>query len=567
MVKKGRLTAVIFCVFLAGLLAWHIVLPDRERSETENRTLAQLPAFSWENLKNGSFTQGVEDYFADQFPLRDDWTGLKARCEQLLGKREFNGVYLCGDTLIARVEEPDEDQVEKNLSCVNKLVELTGGQVLLGLIPSAAEVWKDKLPQGALSFDQAAFIRRAAEKTGLPTVNLLGALSEHADEPIYYRTDHHWTTQGAFYGANALLEALGREPLEERYFRPKTVYQDGKLRTEAVSTDFNGTLYSTSGIHWLEPDAIEYWVPDGYLNVTTWKSGKAEPGQLYDRSYLEGKDKYSSFLGGNQPLCVIENPDIQDGSKILLIRDSYSDSLAPFLAQAFSQVHLIDLRYYHASVAEYMAEHSIKTAVVLYSVANFISDRNLVYLGQAGTVVPEMSAGEAFADFLAGDYKKLNFRSYDFFSIWQYCNNDHLEYTLMDVDGDDAEELLVQYENSPWDFNAVFDYDSGWIDCWELDCVESSRWSELLADGTMLRRYDGNGAYTFYRWLSDGSMEELGPALKYVGDAEWWTGLDHRRCSRGRGGVPGQAAGAGDGLPAQQGYLEAGGAINRFGAA
>ena len=212
-------------------------------------------------------------------------------------------------------------------------------------------------------------------------------------------------------------------------------------------------------------------MPDGYLNVTTWKSGKAEPGQLYDRSYLEGKDKYSSFLGGNQPLCVIENPDIQDGSKILLIRDSYSDSLAPFLAQAFSQVHLIDLRYYHASVAEYMAEHSIKTAVVLYSAANFISDQNLIYLGQAGTAVPEMSAQEAFGAFLAGDYEKLNFRSYDFFSTWQYCNDGHLESALMDVDGDGTEELQVQYENSPGDLNAVFDYDSGWINCWELDCL------------------------------------------------------------------------------------------------
>ena len=208
MVKKGKLTSVVFCVFLAGLLVWHIGLPDKDRSETENRTLAQFPEFSWENLKNGSFTQGMEDYFADQFPLRDDWTGLKARCEQLLGKRAFNGVYLCGDTLIARVEEPDETQVEKNLSYVNKFAELTGGRVLLGLIPSAAEVWQDKLPHGAPSFDQAAFIRRAAEETGLPTVDFLGALSEHADEPIYYRTDHHWTTRGAFYGSNALLEAL-----------------------------------------------------------------------------------------------------------------------------------------------------------------------------------------------------------------------------------------------------------------------------------------------------------------------------------------------------------------------
>lgn len=371
MAHKGRIMTVLFCGFLAGLLVWHIALPDRARSETENRTLAQRPSLSRETLLNGSFTADMETYFADQFPLRDDWTGLKARCELLLGKREFNGVYLCGDTLIAKVEEPEAAQVEQNLAAVKKFAELTGGQVLLGLIPTAAEVWRDKLPAGAPSLDQPVLLQRAAEETGLPTVDMLGALSEHAAEPIYYRTDHHWTTRGAFYGANALLEALGRDPLEESSFRPET-----------ASTDFNGTLYSTSGIHWLMPDTIEYWAPDYYLNVTTWKSGRAEPGELYDRSYLEHKDQYSSFLGGNQPLCVIENPDIRDGSKILLIRDSYSDSLAPFLAQRFAQVHLIDLRYYHTSVAEYMAQHSIKTAAVLYSTANFISDRNLFYLSR-----------------------------------------------------------------------------------------------------------------------------------------------------------------------------------------
>lgn len=373
MANKGRLTTGIFCLFLAGLLAWHIALPDRARSETENRTLAQFPDFSWETLKNGSFTAGMEDYFADQFPLRDDWTGLKARCEQLLGKREFNGVYLCGDTLIAKVDEPDRLQAEKNLDDVKRFGEAAHGQVLLGLIPSAAEVWKDRLPQGAPSFNQAAFIQSAAEKTGLPTVDLLGALTEHAGEPIYYRTDHHWTTRGAFYGANVLLNALEKEPLKETDFTP-----------EVASMDFNGTLYSTSGIHWLAPDTIEYWVSEDSLRVTSWKSGKEEPGRLYDRSYLEHKDKYSSFLGGNQPLCVLENPAITDGSKLLLIRDSYSDSLVPFLAQCFSEVHLVDLRYYHASVADYMAEQGIDTAVVLYSVSNFITDRNLIYLAPRG---------------------------------------------------------------------------------------------------------------------------------------------------------------------------------------
>jgi hypothetical protein len=77
----GRFLTIGFCAFLAGLLIWHIALPDRIKSETENRTLAQFPEFSWETLVDGSFTESVEEYFADQFPLRDHWMVLKARAE------------------------------------------------------------------------------------------------------------------------------------------------------------------------------------------------------------------------------------------------------------------------------------------------------------------------------------------------------------------------------------------------------------------------------------------------------------------------------------------------------
>lgn len=164
----------------------------------------------------------------------------------------------------------------------------------------------------------------------------------------------------------------------------------------------------------MEPDAIEYWVPDGYLNVTTWKSGKAEPGQLYDRSYLEGKDKYSSFLGGNQPLCVIENPDVQDGSKILLIRDSYSDSLAPFLAQAFPKCILST-----CGITMPPWRNTWRSTVLRLPWC-FTAWRILFQTGtwfiwaRRGAAVPEMSAWESFADFLTGNYEKLNFRRYDF---------------------------------------------------------------------------------------------------------------------------------------------------------
>ena len=358
----SRFLTAFFALFLGGLLLWHIALPDRAKSETENRTLSQLPAFSWAALVDGSYTKGVEDYFADQFPLRDGWTGLKARAEQLLGKREFNGVYLCGDTLISKVERPDQTLVDKNIGYVNRLTEKTDIPVYLGLIPSAAEVWKDKLPAGAESWDQTELLAQS-------DIDLHASLAAHAGEPIFYRTDHHWTTLGAYYGYEALMEALGRRA-------------QGDFSPETASDSFCGTLYSQSGIHWLKPDTMEFWVEDTGLEVTSWRSGAPEPGTLYDRSYLGQKDKYSAFLGGNQPLCVIKNEGAADGGKILLIRDSYADSLAPFLAQSFSEVHLLDLRYYRASAARYAEENGIDAICVLYSVQNFISDRNLVLLTQ-----------------------------------------------------------------------------------------------------------------------------------------------------------------------------------------
>lgn len=360
----------LFCAFFFGVLALHLLLPDRTRSEVENRALAQAPDITLSAVADGTFMTDAEEYINDQFPGRDGWTGMKARLEQLLGKTEFHGVYLCGNTLINKGDEPGE-RAEKNLGYVAALAEKTEIPVYLGLIPTASEIWAEKLPTGADVPDQSGFIASALEKTGLPGVDFLSALSAHDSEPIYYRTDHHWTSLGAYYGYTALCNAFEIKPVMLNYFTPET-----------ASTDFNGTLYSTSGIHWLAPDTMEYYVPEDGVTVTSWRNGKAEPSALYDRAYLEKKDKYSSFLGGNQPLCVINNPTAATEEKILLVRDSYADALAPFLSQTFAEVHLLDLRYYRMSVADYATENSIDRIVVSYSVQNFVTDNNLLFLGQ-----------------------------------------------------------------------------------------------------------------------------------------------------------------------------------------
>lgn len=371
MKRQSLWISVVFCLFLGGFLLTSLLLPARSFSETENRTLAQWPAFSLDAFLSGAYGQAVERCLSDQFPLRDGWMSLKTGLSFAAGMREFQGVYLCKDTLIARVDPPDAAQLEQRLAYLQALAENTDLPVYFAPIPTAAQIWQEKLPKGAASYDESSLYRAAAAQLqNLTTVDLFTCLQAHRDEPVYYRTDHHWTTLGAYYGYTALAQAMGITPIPLDRYTPAT-----------VSEDFRGTLYSTSGVHWLEPDTIELYVPADGIVVTSNFSGTPEPGQLYDLDYLSVKDKYALFLGGNQPFCQIHNPAAPEGS-VLIVRDSYLDAQAPFLAQHFSDLYLIDLRYYHASVAEAAAQYGVDAIVVSYGVNNFLTDGNLIYLSR-----------------------------------------------------------------------------------------------------------------------------------------------------------------------------------------
>ena len=139
------------------------------------------------------------------------------------------------------------------------------------------------------------------------------------------------------------------------------------------------TILSTPG-H--TPGSVCFYVPEDGVTVTSYPNGKPEPGKLYDESYLARKNKYAYFLGGNQPLCVVRSEKPGAEGKLLLVRDSYADSLTPFLTERFAEIHLIDLRYYKMSAAQYIEDNGIDMALVLYSVPNFVSDSNLVWIGR-----------------------------------------------------------------------------------------------------------------------------------------------------------------------------------------
>ena len=216
MTKKFSIfLTVLFCAFIGGVCVISLLLPDKDFSPLENRSLQKPPKLSLETLGSGKFMEDAEDYVSDHIAGRDFWVAAKAWSERLSGKQENEGVYFgTQNTLIPRVEEPDMDKLEKDIGYVDTLVGNLSVPVYLGLIPSAAEIWRDRLPKGAPTADEKSAIDRLYFATGAETVDLYSALDAHRQEDIYYRTDHHWTSLGAFYGANAILEAMGMEPLE-----------------------------------------------------------------------------------------------------------------------------------------------------------------------------------------------------------------------------------------------------------------------------------------------------------------------------------------------------------------
>jgi hypothetical protein len=372
MTKKFSIfLTVLFCAFIGGISVISLLLPDKDFSPLENRYLQKPPKLSLETLGSGKFMEDAEDYVSDHIAGRDFWVAAKAWSERLSGKKENNGVYFgAQNTLINRVKAPDPDKLKKDMGYVDALVGNVSVPVYFGLIPSAAEIWRDRLPAGAPTADEKAIIDKLYFSTGASTIDLYSALAAHSGEDIYYRTDHHWTSLGAYYGANAIFEALGMEPIDLADYQKTT-----------VTSQFNGTSFSTSGVRWLPPDAIDTYVPDQGIKVTSYFKGTPEEGGLYVDSFLNVKDKYSYFLGGRQPLCVVEKEG-STGPKVLVIRDSYSDSLAPFLTERFSEVHLFDPRDNLTSVKGYVEEHSIDAVIVLYSFANFATDANLFVLAR-----------------------------------------------------------------------------------------------------------------------------------------------------------------------------------------
>lgn len=359
---------VLFALFILGCTAMDLTQTNRQFSEMENRYLQQKPKFTVKTLLNNTYTQKYEEYINDQFFNRDSWITIKSVAESSIGKIENNGiVYGADHYMFEKYRSLDEKRFADNIRYVQEFAEkYPGRHISLMVVPSSYMVLSDKLPTGLGNLDQYARMEELFAGTAAPNLTAVdptALLTAHKADSIYYRTDHHWTCYGAYLGYLSYLESIGgKTPVE----------YEGLAKHQVP--DFYGTYYSKAKLYNTVPDVIE-WFDPAVEEVTI--DGKVVDG-LYDLQKFEERDKYGAFLRGNNGLTVIKsNAGPGDGSRVLVVKDSYGNSFVPYLLYNFDEVQVVDLRAMAGKMSDLLAENDYDDILLLYSFMNFASDQNI----------------------------------------------------------------------------------------------------------------------------------------------------------------------------------------------
>jgi len=373
------LPAAVFLLFTFSLCITFFSLPKEDFSTSEKRYLAETPDFSLKNLFSGQLVKeidgdsssGTSGYVSDHFPFRSFFVGLNSYYHLSFGNTANSDYYFAEDGFI--VTKPyGTNRLDTNIKVINTFSENIN--VTLGIVPSAGYILEDKLPKNHISYpDSTVYEKLKAELGGnINYCDLETCMRDFYAEGSspYYKTDHHWTTPAAFSAYEKLSENLLYTPVGKGDFE-KTEYNN-----------FYGTTYSSSGYFLTEPDKLEVWEGLAEKNITV-KIAEGENIETYSSMYfyqhLSEPDMYPVFLDGNHSLVKIENPDAK-GGKLLVIKDSYAHALVPFLAENYSEIVMIDMRYYKENVTELCENEGITEALVLYSISNFCTDTGLAFL-------------------------------------------------------------------------------------------------------------------------------------------------------------------------------------------
>ncbi|MDD7641951.1 MAG: DHHW family protein [bacterium] len=369
---KKMLPVLAFVAVLFGLTILSLTTEEKTYSSTEKRELQTRPKVKIKTIKNGEFQQKYETYLSDQFPGRDEWVQLQTEISRLFGKSESNGVYFGKDHYLLEhysEEDFDEETMTSNISALAAFVKRTKKQadVKVMMVPTKTWILRDKLPAFAPTFEEQRFYDELDRQLGADAEGILipvkEKLKEHAPEEIYYRTDHHWTTLGAWYGYEAYVNAMGDDAGRA----------NEKKRFVQVCDDFYGTTYAKVN-RASQADAIYLYEPQPVLSVV-YNMGEKTTDSLYEMEHLETKDQYRVFTGGNQAVLEITGGE-ENGKTLLVIKDSFANCMLPFLAEDVEKMVVVDLRQLNIGCDALVERFSPTEVLVLYNDAQFAKDRD-----------------------------------------------------------------------------------------------------------------------------------------------------------------------------------------------
>ena len=371
-----------FGLFFVGLFLADLITPDRAYSELENTTLSQRPSlssFSADGL-NKYFTAYTK-YVKDQVVGRDAWIGLQSDVETLVMQKEQSGGILLGKEhmMFPRtygLVSSETRTLPKNTAALETLCQRYPGKVNVMLVPAASDIYPENVPASAPLLDEDSYLdslAKTVQGAGGRFVDVRQTLRDHKSDYIYYRTDHHWTTLGAYYAYQQLCDELGLTPF------------DLSAHKALTAEGFYGTHYSKARTPNAEPDTITYYDLTNQLTIYN-VTGPGQPTDgettgLYDTAKLDVYDKYAMFLHGNNGLSRIKGSGT---GRILVVKDSYANCFSPFLTANYAAIDVVDFRNYNYGLDSLIAANGYDQILVLYSFDSFKSDPYLYRAGAAG---------------------------------------------------------------------------------------------------------------------------------------------------------------------------------------
>ncbi|MCD7919548.1 MAG: hypothetical protein LUG45_05645 [Clostridiales bacterium] len=299
-------------------------------------------------------------------------------------KVETLGALLVIDDAAYEYYNFSTDRAKEYLSGINRAAEQLDGvaNVYSMIVPSSMDICvPESVRSGINTSDQSRAIDYfySSMNDSVTTVNVFDILLTHSAEGeyVYYRTDHHWTALGAYYAYCEFASAAGRpvadleDDFEEHVF-------DGYLGSFYRETNSSAMKANPDTVYAYEP------VDTNAITIHWQDSTVSDYSIITDVSDWAAISKYASaFIGGDNPYSVIENPNITDGSSILLVKESYGNCFAPFLVESYQYVYVVDFRYYSdtesGTLLDLVEEQEIQDVLFLNTISTTRAD-NLIQL-------------------------------------------------------------------------------------------------------------------------------------------------------------------------------------------